>query len=532
MATAALTMDAAAWRPRHNPWLIALTVTLATFMEVLDTSIANVALPHIAGSLGASAEESTWVLTSYLVSNAIILPISAWLATRMGRKRFYMTCVALFASSSFLCGLAPSLGMLILFRVLQGAGGGGLQPSEQAILADTFAPSKRGMAFAVYGMAVVVAPAIGPTIGGWITDNYSWRWIFYINVPISLISLYLTHRLVDDPPYLTEERKRRKGIRVDYIGLGLVALGIGTLQLVLDKGQEADWFSSHWITAALAAAIILLVTWVVWEWRHEHPIVELKLLKNRNFATAMFFMFILGAVLYGTTVLIPQYLQLLMGYSAVSAGEALAGGGFIMMLTMPLSGFLVSKIDQRVLMSIGFAATATALYYMTTHLTLGMDFQTAAMLRVYQVAGLAFIFVPSNTLSYVDIPPEKNNQISSMISFIRNIGGSIGIALLSTFITRGAQRRQTYLSAHMNKGNPQFRHMIDGLTATLRGQGLSPTEAMRQAYGRAAALLQQQATTLAYTDVVSGLAIIVACLVPLCFIMKRPPEHQEAPPMH
>jgi DHA2 family multidrug resistance protein len=258
----------------------------------------------------------------------------------------------------------------------------------------------------------------------------------------------------------------------------------------------------------------------------------LKLLKNRNFATAMGFMFVLGAVLYGTTVLIPQYLQLLMGYSAVSAGEALAGGGFIMMLTMPLSGFLVSKMDQRVLMSIGFATTATALYYMTTHLTLGMDFQTASMLRVYQVAGLAFIFVPSNTLSYVDIPPEKNNQISSMISFIRNIGGSIGIALLSTFITRGTQQRQTYLSGHMTKGNLQFRQMIDGLTATLRSQGLSPTEAMRRAYGRAAALLQKQATTLAYTDVVSGLAIIVACLVPLCFIMKRPPKHLEVPPMH
>ena len=536
MATAALTADSsfdvAAWRPRHNPWLIALTVTLATFMEVLDTSIANVALPHIAGSLGASSDESTWVLTSYLVSNAIILPISAWLATRMGRKRFYMSCVALFAASSFLCGLAPSLGMLIFFRVLQGAGGGGLQPSEQAILADTFSLSKRGMAFAVYGMAVVVAPAIGPTIGGWITDNYSWRWIFYINVPISLISLYLTHRLVEDPPYLKVEKERRKGIPVDYMGLGLVALGIGSLQLVLDKGQEADWFSSHWITGLLAASIILLVTWVIWEWRHDHPIVELKLLKKRNFATAMFFMFILGAVLYGTTVLIPQYLQLLMGYSAVSAGEALAGGGFIMMLMMPLSGFLVSKMDQRVLMSVGFATTAAALYYMTTHLTLGMDFRTAAMLRVYQVAGLAFIFVPSNTLSYVDVPPDKNNQISSMISFIRNIGGSIGIALLATFITRGTQQRQTYLSGHMNEGNPRFRQMIDGLTATLRNQGLSPADAAHQAYARAAALLQQQAATLAYTDVVSGLAIIVACLAPLCFIMKRPPKGLAAPSLH
>jgi len=536
VATATLTADQsfeiAAWRPRHNPWLIALTVTLATFMEVLDTSIANVALPHIAGSLGASSDESTWVLTSYLVSNAIILPISAWLATRMGRKRFYMSCVALFAGSSFLCGLAPTLGMLIFCRVLQGAGGGGLQPSEQAILADTFSLSKRGMAFAVYGMAVVVAPAIGPTIGGWITDNYSWRWIFYINVPISLISLYLTHRLVEDPPYLKQAKERSKGISVDYIGLGLVALGIGTLQLVLDKGQEADWFSSHWITILLALSIVMLVAWVIWEWRHEHPIVELTLLKKRNFATAMFFMFILGAVLYGTTVLIPQYLQLLMGYSAVSAGEALAGGGFIMMLMMPLSGFLVSKMDQRVLMSIGFGTTAAALYYMTTHMTLGMDFRTASLLRVYQVAGLAFIFVPSNMLSYVDVPPEKNNQISSMISFIRNIGGSIGIALLATFITRGTQQRQTYLSAHMNEGNPRFRQMIDGLTATLRSQGMSPSDAAHHAYARAAALLAQQASTLAYTDVISGLTVIVACLAPLCFIMKRPPKGLAAPPLH
>ncbi|MGA9889725.1 MAG: MFS transporter, partial [Candidatus Acidiferrales bacterium] len=321
-------------------------------------------------------------------------------------------------------------------------------------------------------------------------------------------------------------------INVDYIGLGLVALGIGALQIVLDKGQEADWFSSHWITAMLAVAIVLLVTWVIWEWRHEHPIVELKLLKKRNFATAMFFMFVLGIVLYGTTVLIPQFLQLELGYSAVSAGEALAGGGFMMMLMMPISGMLVSKMDQRVLMSVGFATTAAALYYMATHMTLGIDFQTASMLRVYQVMGLAFIFVPSNTLSYVDVPPEKNNQISSMISFIRNIGGSIGIALISTFITRSTQERQTYLSGHMNMGNSTFRQMLDGLVATLRSQGLSPAEAMRQAYARMAALLQTQAATLAYTDVVSGMALIVACLVPLCFIMKRPPKDLAAPPMH
>jgi MFS transporter, DHA2 family, multidrug resistance protein len=533
VASIALPAEHVLWRPSHNPWLIAVTVTLATFMEVLDTSIANVALPHIAGGLGASSDESTWVLTSYLVSNGIVLPISAWLATRLGRKRFYMTCVALFAGSSFLCGLAPTLGMLIFFRVLQGAAGGGLQPSEQAILADTFVPSKRGMAFAVYGMAVVVAPAIGPTFGGWITDNFSWRWIFYINVPVSILSLYLTNRLVEDPPYLKKERERQKGISVDYIGLGLVALGIGSLQIVLDKGQEVDWFSSHWITVLLAAAVILLISWVVWEWRHPNPIVELTLLKKRNFRTAMFFMFVLGIVLYGTTVLIPQFLQLLLGYSAVSAGEALAGGGFIMMLMMPISGFLVSKLDQRLMMSFGFAVTATSLYYMSTHLTLGIDFRTAAMLRVYQVAGLAFIFVPSNVLSYVDVPREKNNQISSMISFIRNIGGSIGIALISTFITRGAQKRQTYLAANMNDSNPRFRQMIEGLTATLHSQGLSTADATRQAYGRAAALLQQQATTLAYGDVVSVMAVAVALLAPMAFLMKRPPPHApEPPPAH
>lgn len=532
-ASNALAIPHADWRPAHSPWLIALTVTLATFMEVLDTSIANIALPHIAGSFGASSNESTWVLTSYLVSNGIVLPVSAWLATRFGRKRFYMTCVALFAASSFLCGLAPTLGMLVFFRILQGAGGGGLQPSEQAILADTFPASERGMAFAVYGMAVVVAPAIGPTIGGWITDNYSWRWIFYINVPISILSLYLTHRLVEDPPFLHEEREKRRGVSIDYVGLGLVCLGIGCLQIVLDKGQEEDWFGSHWITALSITAVAVLLAWIIWEWRHPHPIVELRLLKKRNFAAAVFFMFVLGMVLYGTTVLIPQYLQLLMGYSAVLAGEALAGGGFIMMLTMPVAGTLVSRVDPRRVMCCGFAVTAVALFYMSTHLALNINFGTASMLRIYQTLGLAFIFIPSNTLCYVDIPREKNNQVSSMINFVRNIGGSIGIALISTFITRTSQIRQNYLSAHMQNGNPRFREFIGGLASTLHAQGLSPAQAMRQAYARAGALIEQQASALAYKDVVSILAVMIAFLVPLAFIMRRPPSGAaEAPPVH
>jgi len=532
VAAVAAPIEIATWRPRYNPWLIALTVTLATFMEVLDTSIANIALPHIAGSFGASSDESTWVLTSYLVSNGIVLPISAWLATRYGRKRFYMSCVALFTLSSFMCGLAPSLGFLVLFRILQGAGGGGLQPSEQAILADTFPPAKRGMAFSIYGMAVVVAPAIGPTLGGWITDNFSWRWIFYINVPISLVSLFLTHRLVEDPPYLKAEQQRRRSVRIDYVGLGLISLAVGCLQMTLDKGQELDWFASHWILAGTCAAVIVFLVWLYWEWHHPNPVVELKLLKNRNLATAVFFMFVLGFVLYGTTVLIPQFLQLLLGYPAIAAGEALAGGGFIMMLTMPISGTLVSRVDPRGLMSFGFAATATALYYMATHLSLGIDFRTIALLRVYQTMGLAFIFIPSNVLSYVNIPRESNNQVSSMINFVRNIGGSVGIALVSTYITRTTQARQYYLSSNLRDTNAQFRQKVEGISVALQKHGMSAGEALHQAYARVSAMVQQQAASLAYKDVVSVLAVLVACLIPLTFIMKRPPSQGAPPPMH
>ncbi len=532
MASTTLVIDHSAWRPRYNPFLIAFIVTLATFMEVLDTSIANIALPHIAGSFGASYNEATWVLTSYLVSNGIVLPISAWLATRFGRKRFYMSCVMLFAGSSFLCGLAPTLGMLVFFRVLQGMGGGGLQPSEQSILADTFTPQQRGMAFSIYAMAVVLAPAIGPTIGGWITDNYSWRWIFYINVPISIVSLLLTYRFVEDPPYLRQEQIKAKKAGIDFTGLGLVALGVGCLQMVMDKGQELDWFGSHWITAGLIAAVVLLSVWARWEWRHPHPIVELKLLKRRNFATAMFSMVMLGSVLYGTTVLLPEFLQNLMGYSAAQAGECMALGGFLMMITMPMAGALTGKMDPRFLLVIGYAATSAGLYHMATHLSLEMDFGTAAMLRTYQVAGLAFIFIPSNVLCYEGVPREKNNQVSSMMNFVRNIGGSIGIAVVSTLVTRATQRRQNYLAANMNNGNPKFRQMVEGLTATLRSQGMNAAQATHQAYARLDMMMQQQASALAFRDVVAVLAIVVACLIPLAFIMKKPAARGEAPPPH
>ena len=518
------------WKPKHNPWAVALTVTLATFMEVLDTSIANVALPHIAGNLSASQDESTWVLTSYLVSNAIILPISAWLATNFGRKRFYMTCVALFTASSFLCGLAPSLAMLVFFRILQGFGGGGLAPSEQAILADTFPPSMRGIAFAVYGMAVVIAPAIGPTLGGWITDNYNWRWIFYINVPIGIVSLLLTHRMVEDPPYLQASRhKPGQKLRIDYVGLGLIALAIGCLQIVLDKGQEADWFASSWITICLVTAVVTFAWWIYWEWNHPYPIVDVQLFRRRNFSTAMFFTFCLGIVLFGTTVVIPQFLQTLLGYSATKAGEAMSGGGIAMMFMMPIAGILVSRVDARYMIAVGFAMTAASLYHMSTHLTLQISFGTAAMLRVYQTLGLAFIFIPSNTLAYVGIPRNKFNQVSGMNAFIRNIGGSIGIALISTFLTRLAQRHQTYMVAHAVSGSAGFDGLMRGMTQGGANAGL----ATRQAYLRIYQMILGQATTLAYVDIVEVLAVLVACLIPLVFIMKRPPKATvDQPPAH
>ena len=521
----------APWKPKYNPWIVALTVTLATFMEVLDTSIANVALPHIAGGLSASQDESTWVLTSYLVSNAVILPISAWLSVLVGRKKFYMTCVGLFTISSFLCGLAPTLGMLVLFRVMQGLGGGGLATSEQAILADTFSIEKRGMAFAIYGMAVVMAPAIGPTLGGWITDNYSWRWIFYINVPVGLVSLYLTNRIVEDPPYMKVEQQKTLRNPIDYMGLGLIAVGIGCLQYVLDKGQEADWFSSKKIVILLVAAIAALVWFVINEWKQEYPIMDLRLLKQRNFVTAAFMMFVLGMVLFGTTVLIPQFLQVLMGYTAEQAGMALSAGAVVLIFMMPLVGQLISRVDPRMLISAGFLMTSMAMFHMTT-INMQIDFRTAAMYRVYQTLGLAFLFIPISTLAYMGIPRHKSNQVAGMNNFMRNLGGSIGISMLSTWLQRLSQRHQVYLSAHASAGDPQFTQRIAGLTQTFTSQGIPANEANVRAYSMLSRMVSGQAAMLAYVDIISIMAVVILCLVPLPLLMKRPPRHAEPVAAH
>src|SRR6201985_1296686 len=451
-------------------------------MEVLDTSIANVSLPHIAGTLGASSEEATWVLTSYLVSSAVVLPISGWLSDRFGRKRFYMTCVVVFTICSFLCGIANTLPLLIVARILQGAGGGGLAPSEQAILADTFPIEKRGQAFAVYGMAVVVALAIGPTLGGWITDNYNWHWIFFINIPIGLLSLYLSNRMVEDPPEVLARTKRRDP--VDFTGLASVAIGVGLLEYTLDKGQQKDWFSSGQIQLTALLAVLTLVFFVFWEWRHPDPIVDLKLLKNRNFGTAVFLQLILGMVLFGSTVLIPQYLQVLLGYTAERAGMVLSPAGFVMMIMMAVAGRSLGKFDPPIMVCLGYLATAAGIYNLT-RLDLNTSFGTVTLWRMLQVIGLPFIFIPISTLNYVGVTTNKMNQISSLSNFARNLGGSAGTALLPTYIARSAQVHQVNLAAHFIPGSVPYRLYMNQMQELLMARGMSAASGSQMVVGQA-----------------------------------------------
>jgi DHA2 family multidrug resistance protein len=514
------------WKPRHNPWAIAMTVTMATFMEVLDTSIANVAVPNIAGGLSASVDEATWILTAYLVANGIVLPLSAWITTRVGRKRFYMACVAVFTTSSFLCGVAPSLTALICLRVLQGAAGGGLQPSEQAILADTFPPEQFGMAFAIYGMAVVLAPAIGPTLGGFITDNFSWRWIFFINVPVGVTSLVLTYRMVEDPPYMNAaSRKAARRLGIDYIGIGLIALGLGCLQVVLDKGQEDDWLQSHFIAILAAIAAVALVVFVLWERRQKTPVLDLKLFTGRTFAAAALMMFVLGVMLYGSTVMLPLFMQVLMGYTAELAGMALSPGGFAVIALLPLVGTLSSRVQARWLAGAGFLISALALFHICG-LNLEIDFRTAMMYRIYQSMGLAFLFIPINTAAFTAASGENSNQISSIVNLARNVGGSVGISLVTTLVTRRSQIHQNALVGHVTNFDGALRNMLGGLSGTLAPGGSSRPYAMQHSLALVYAMVQQQAAVQAYIDTFRLLGIACLCMLPLVLLMGKNDPHQ------
>jgi DHA2 family multidrug resistance protein len=507
------------WQPKFNPWLIAVVVALAAFMEVLDTSIANVALPHMAGDLGASNDESTWVLTSYLVSNAIVLPLSGWLAGLFGRKRFFLLCIILFTTSSLLCGIAPTLPMLILFRVIQGLGGGGLQPMAQAILADTFPPQKRGLAFALYGITTIMAPTIGPTLGGWLTDNYSWRWIFYINLPVGIMTLLLVLRTVEDPPYIA--RNRVAGVRVDYIGIGLLALGVGALQVLLDKGQEEDWFGSHFIVTLAVVCVVCLVSLVVWELHTKTPVIDIRMFKSFNFAIACVMIFFLGMLLFSSLVMMPQFLQTLMGYTAQSAGLVLSGASIIILFEMPIVGQLTTKVPAKYIMAFGWICLAFGMYYSTKDLDLLISFRSASRLRIVQAFGLGFLFVPITLSAYIGVPAEKGNNVSGLVNFMRNIGSSVGTSMVTTILARREQFHQSSLSYHATGYDPAFRDQLAGLSGQLVHAGASPPDAQVQAYGRLYQSLQVQSQTLAYIDAFKILAIAAGVMFLLAFMVRK-----------
>jgi DHA2 family multidrug resistance protein len=505
----------------RNPWLIASVVSIATFMLVLDTSIANVALRHIAGSLAAGVDESTWVITTYLVANAVIIPVSGWLASVVGRKRFYMLCVAVFTIASLLCGLAQSLGMLIFFRILQGLGGGGMAPSEQSILADTFPPEKRAQAFALYAVAVIVAPTVGPTLGGWITDNYSWNWIFFINVPVGVISLVLVQWLVAEPEALKQERaeRLRNGLQADWIGIALVALALGCLEIVLDKGQREDWFQSNFIIAFSLASAAAFAAFFPWELSRKDPVVDVSLLFSRQFGTSFIMMMAVGAVLFSTIQLLPQLLQENFRYTAMLSGLALMPGGVAMLIMTPISGQVSGKIQPKYLMAFAMCMVALAMWH-SASLSPDANFGFFAWMRVFQVVALPFLFIPITTAAYAGLPAEKTNQASALINVARNLGGSIGVSLASALLAQREQFHQSRLVEHIYPSSPAYRQAVDNASRHFAEQGASMPDAQHQALGQIGQMIQNQSALLAYMDVFVAFAIFAALMVPLALMLK------------
>ncbi|HEU0173249.1 MAG TPA: DHA2 family efflux MFS transporter permease subunit [Blastocatellia bacterium] len=503
------------WTPRHNPWLIALAVMSATFMEVLDTTIVNVALRHIAGSLAAGNDEATWVVTSYLVSNAIILPASGWLAIYFGRKRFLMTCVVIFTISSLMCGFAPSLAILIMARIAQGAGGGGLQPIANAVMLESFPASKRGMAMAIYGLGVVVAPVIGPTLGGWITDNYSWRWVYYINIPIGMLGLWLMHRFLEDPPYI----KNAKPGRVDGIGFGLMAIGLAVLQVVLDKGQEDDWLEAAWIRWAITIIVASLMAFVIWELRVKEPIVNLRVLGNRNFMISTILITVMGIVVYAPLTMLPQFLQGIMGYTAELSGLTQSPRGLGAVIAMPLVGILISRIDSRAMIAAGFILVGITCYWFG-NLTLEIGQGSIILPNIVQGGAIGLIFVPLTTLALGMLRNEQIGNASSIFSLMRNLGGSIGISTATTLLARSAQAHQVTMAWRLTPYNPAFQQKINSLQQGISA-GTGAAQAAQQAYGAMNGILIKQATLLAYVDNFRWLALGCLICVPLIFLLKK-----------
>jgi len=513
------------WCPIGTPGLVALAVMLATFMEVLDTTVVNVALPHISGNLSATIDESTWVITSYLVSNAIVLPATGWLSRVFGRKKFYMTCVGIFAVASFLCGFAPSLTWLVIFRVLQGLGGGALQPISQAILLESFPVRKRGMGMAIFGIGVVFAPIIGPTLGGWITDNFTWRWIFFINIPVSVLSLTLVEMFIVDPPYL-----QRGVTKIDYMGLGLLAVGIGALQVVLDNGEKNDWFGTPWVAQLALISALCIIGLIIWELRTDHPIIDLSVFRARNFAPGVTLIFVLGIGLYGSMVLLPIFLQSLLGYTAMQSGLAMSPGGISALVFMPLAGFLVGRRDARYLVMLALALMSISLFMMSRY-SLQISFMDAVYPRIIMGVGLAFLFVPLSAVTFAYIAREQMGNGTGLFNLMRNIGGSFGIAGVTTLLARRAQFHQARLVEHITPYNPVFqegyKRAVGGLVYGGQSYWMAQKEALGIVYGR----VLRQAMMMSFVDCFWLLGVVMLLMVPIVLIMRRPPRHH-GPPGH
>ncbi|MFI4885287.1 MAG: DHA2 family efflux MFS transporter permease subunit [Steroidobacterales bacterium] len=514
----------------RSPWVIATVISISAFMEVLDTAIANVSLAHIAGSTSSSYDQATWILTSYLIANAIVIPMSGWLSDVFGRKRYYMTSVGLFTFASLCCGLAPSLSFLILARIVQGIGGGGLQPVTQAMLIDTFPPASRGKAMSVYGFTVILAPMTGPLLGGWITDQFSWHWIFLINVPVGLLSLFLVETMVDEPPLIVQERRQRwaRGVHFDFPGAALIALALGSLEVMLDRGVQDDWFASPIIRAAGIMAGLCLVGFVIWEIIEPDPLLDMRLFKHRSFASATVIIMTIGVILFGTTQFIPQLLQQVMNYTAEQAGLALTLGGIVTLVSMPLAGILSSYVQPRVLMGAAFAVEALAMWNMT-HFATTMTFANVAFARMWQGAPIPFLFVPLIGAAYVGLPGDKTNRASAMISVGRNLGGSIGISLVQALLARREQFHQARLVTRLQPLNPAYVHGIHSLTSTLVARGAPPAAAAHVAVGALYQMVRRQAAMMAFDDLFWALMVFTVVVLPMIFLLKHVPLEHEHP---
>ncbi len=518
-------IDHAHWRPSANPWAIAVSVMTATFMVVLDSSVANVALPHIAGSLSASTDEATWVLTSYLVSNAIMLPATGWIARRIGRKRLMSLSIILFTGASMLCGMAINMPMLIVARILQGIGGGGMQPLAQSILLESFPPVEHGKAMAVYGTGIVVAPVIGPTLGGWITDSYSWRWIFYINLPVGVLALFLASLYIEDPPYL----RRKLTAKIDGLGFGLMALWLGTLQLVLDKGQEADWFEADWIRWTAAISCVALVVFVGRELRHREPIVHLRIFMNRDFAVGTLITGIYGVVLYSTTALLPLFLQTLLGYSALDSGLAVSPRGLGSMASMIIAGMIANRIDSRLMLAFGFFVLGASTL-MLSDVNLGIGMTSVVIPNILNGFAGGFIFVPLTTLAMSRLRKQEVGNAAGIYNLVRNIGGSIGIASATAFLVRMGQVHQNYLGANLAPSDSSLGNAAGGLAGRLLMGGTDPVSAQHKALGAVYQMMQQQASLMAYVDSFRLLGYLSLLCIPLVLLFRPPRRGDRAEP--